>query len=176
MSKIQYKPQQNWHCSPSPLSPMRYHSRPSPWTSSSNSLSRREFDTILTITDHDCSKAAMFMPCNETIGRRHEWQSYTPLMCFPTTASPRKLSLIGILASLQTSPEMMCSLLGIKQNISTAYHHKQMAKANKQTNPWNNIYNYIAEHIKRIWAAWLQLAQYTWNSWPNTSTKRPHMS
>jgi len=25
------------------------------------------FDTILTITDHDCSKVAMFMPCNETV-------------------------------------------------------------------------------------------------------------
>jgi hypothetical protein len=25
------------------------------------------YDTILTITDHDCSKAALFIPCNETI-------------------------------------------------------------------------------------------------------------
>jgi hypothetical protein len=25
------------------------------------------YDSILTITDHDCSKAAIFIPCNETI-------------------------------------------------------------------------------------------------------------
>jgi len=25
------------------------------------------YDTILTIMDHDCSKAAIFIPCNETI-------------------------------------------------------------------------------------------------------------
>ncbi len=25
------------------------------------------YNTILTITDHDCSKAAIFIPCNETI-------------------------------------------------------------------------------------------------------------
>ncbi len=25
------------------------------------------YDMILTITDHDCSKAAIFIPCNETI-------------------------------------------------------------------------------------------------------------
>jgi hypothetical protein len=25
------------------------------------------FDSILTITDHDCTKAAIFIPCNETI-------------------------------------------------------------------------------------------------------------
>jgi hypothetical protein len=29
-------------------------------------LSNR-FDSILTITDHDCTKAAVFIPCNETI-------------------------------------------------------------------------------------------------------------
>ena len=27
----------------------------------------RGFDTILTITDHDCSKAALFIPCREEI-------------------------------------------------------------------------------------------------------------
>ena len=26
-----------------------------------------KYDTILTITDHDCSKAAIFIPCQETI-------------------------------------------------------------------------------------------------------------
>jgi hypothetical protein len=25
------------------------------------------YNSILTITDHDCSKAAIFIPCNETI-------------------------------------------------------------------------------------------------------------
>jgi hypothetical protein len=25
------------------------------------------YDSILTITDHDCSKAGIFIPCNETI-------------------------------------------------------------------------------------------------------------
>ena len=29
--------------------------------------SSRGYDTILTVTDHDCSKAALFIPCNETI-------------------------------------------------------------------------------------------------------------
>jgi hypothetical protein len=28
------------------------------------------FDSILTITDHDCSKAAIFIPCNETINAK----------------------------------------------------------------------------------------------------------
>ncbi len=25
------------------------------------------YDSILTVTDHDCTKAAIFIPCNETI-------------------------------------------------------------------------------------------------------------
>jgi hypothetical protein len=28
------------------------------------------FNSILTITDHDCSKAAIFIPCNETINAK----------------------------------------------------------------------------------------------------------
>src|SRR6266702_2660852 len=27
----------------------------------------RGYDSILTITDHDCTKAALFIPCNETV-------------------------------------------------------------------------------------------------------------
>jgi hypothetical protein len=30
-------------------------------------LQSEGYDSILTITDHDCSKAAIFIPCNETI-------------------------------------------------------------------------------------------------------------
>jgi len=40
------------------------------------------FDTILTITDHDCSKAAMFIRATRR-STQQEWQS-----CMPPTSSP----------------------------------------------------------------------------------------
>ena len=43
-----------------------YHSNHSTRTSLRNSQVQ-ENDTILTITDHDCSKATLFFPCSETI-------------------------------------------------------------------------------------------------------------
>jgi len=66
----------------------------------------------------------------------------------------------------------MCSLLGIKQNISMAYH-PQTDGQSKRTNQSLEQYLqlYCGTHQKD-WAAWLPLAQYTWNSWPNTSTKK----
>ena len=34
-------------------------------------------DTIITITDHDCSKAAIFLACNETITAKEVAKLYT---------------------------------------------------------------------------------------------------
>ena len=35
------------------------------------------YDSILTITDHDCSKAAIFIPCKETITAEGVAELYT---------------------------------------------------------------------------------------------------
>src|SRR5712672_3946430 len=48
------------------------------------------FDTILTITDHDCSKAAMFMPCNETVNAAGVAKLYATYV-FPHYGLPRKI-------------------------------------------------------------------------------------
>ena len=66
----------------------------------------------------------------------------------------------------------MCSLLGIKQNISTAYHPQtdgQSERTNQSLEQYLRLY--CGTHQKD-WAAWLPLAQYTWNSWPNASMKK----
>src|SRR5712671_6823559 len=66
----------------------------------------------------------------------------------------------------------MCSLLGIKQNISTAYHPQtdgQSERTNQSLEQYLRLY--CGTHQKD-WAAWLPLAQYTRNSWPNASTKK----
>jgi hypothetical protein len=40
------------------------------------------YDSILTVTDHDCSKAAIFIPCNETISTKGVARLY-PHYVFP---------------------------------------------------------------------------------------------
>jgi hypothetical protein len=48
------------------------------------------YDTILTITDHDCSKAAFFIPCNKTIDAEGVAALYAKTVC-PHYRLPRKV-------------------------------------------------------------------------------------
>jgi hypothetical protein len=49
-----------------------------------------ENDTILTITDHDCSKAALFFPCKETITAEGVAELYARHV-FPHYGIPQKV-------------------------------------------------------------------------------------
>jgi len=48
-------------------------------------------NTILTVTDHDCSKAAFFIPCNETIDAAGVATLYATHI-FPHYGLPKKVS------------------------------------------------------------------------------------
>src|SRR5712672_2261482 len=129
------------------------------------------FDMILTITDHDCSKAAMFMPCNETVDAAGVAKLYATYV-FPHYGLPKKVISDRDPRFASNFSREMCSLLGIKQNISTAYHPQtdgQSERTNQSLEQYLRLY--CGTHQKD-WAAWLPMAQYTRNSWPNASTKK----
>jgi hypothetical protein len=48
------------------------------------------YDTILTITDHDCSKASIFIPCKETIDSEGVAQLYAQHVV-PHYGTPKKV-------------------------------------------------------------------------------------
>ena len=48
------------------------------------------YDSIMTITDHDCSKAAIFLPCNETIDGPGVAELYAQHV-FPHYGVPKKI-------------------------------------------------------------------------------------
>jgi hypothetical protein len=79
------------------------------------------FDSILTITDHDCTKAAIFIPCNETITAEGVAELYLQHV-FKLFGLPQKVisnrdpRLAGKFA------RALCTVLGITQNMSTAFH------------------------------------------------------
>src|SRR5882757_1944659 len=101
---------------------------------------------------------------------QQEWQNYTPLMCSPTTASPEKLSPIGTLASLQTSPEKCAICWASSRTFLRPTTLRPMAKVNERTNLWSSTYDYTAEHIKRTGQH-----GYRWPSTPETPglTRQP---
>ena len=79
------------------------------------------YDSILTITDHGCSKAAIMIPCHKAIdaegmAQLYEWHvfpHYGISKCIISDRDPH---------FALTFNKELCHCLGIQQNISMAYH------------------------------------------------------
>src|SRR6266478_3936383 len=128
-----------------------------------------EYDSILTITDHDCSKGSIFIPCKETIDAIGVAELYGKHV-FPHYGLPQKVISDQDPRFTATAMRELCRNLNIKQNISTAYH-PQMDGQSERTNQWLEQYLRIfGNGAQTDWAKWLPLAQYTHNAWPNAGT------
>ena len=129
------------------------------------------FDTILTITDHDCSKAAIFIPCNETIDAPGVAQLYAANV-FPHYGIPTRVISDRDPRFASNFSRELCNILKIAQNVSSAYHPQtdgQSERTNQSLEQYLRIY---CGTRQEQWADWLPLAQYTRNSWPNATTKK----
>jgi hypothetical protein len=131
-------------------------------------LSNR-FDSILTITDHDCTKAAIFIPCNETITAEGVAELYLQHV-FKRFGLPQKIisdrdpRLAGKFA------KAMCTALGITQNMSTVFHPRTDGQS-EHTNQGLEQYLWFYVDAKQSnWAQLLSIAEFTHNSWKNKST------
>ena len=61
-------------------------------------------------------------------------------------------------------------MLGIKQNISTAYH-PQIDGQSERSNQWVEQYLRIYTNgTQDDWSDWLPITQYTYNAWPSDTT------
>jgi len=129
------------------------------------------YDTILTITDTDCTKASIFLPCKEAIGSEGVAQLYLTHV-LPHYGLPKKIISDRDPRFTSCFGKELCHLLDIHQNISTA-HHPQTDGASEQAN--QSLKQYLRMFCgtqQNNWHAWLPLAQYTKNSWPSATTKK----
>jgi hypothetical protein len=79
------------------------------------------FDSILTITDHDCLKAVILLPCKETMTTLELAKLYGECV-FPHYGLPDKIISDQDLRLTSELARDICNMLNIQQNISTAYH------------------------------------------------------
>jgi hypothetical protein len=130
----------------------------------------KTYDTILTTTD-TFSKASTLIPCNETINATGAAQLYANYV-LPHYRLP--LHIISDRDPHFTSSffRELCRVTGAIQNLSTAYR-PQTDGQSEWTNQHLEQYIRIFTVFKQTnWADLLALAQYTLNSWPNTTTKK----
>ena len=105
------------------------------------------YDSILTITDHDCMKAAIFVPCHKEINAeetamlylKHVVTNFGLLSKIISDRDPR-------FASKFTRE--LCKLMGIAQNISTAYHPRTDGQS-EHTNQWVETFLWFVTNYKQ---------------------------
>ena len=128
------------------------------------------FDAILTIVDHGCSRAAIFIPCTTTITGEgiaklyfehiYKWFGLPEQMI--SDRDPRFTSHFA---------KALCTQLGIKQNISMAFH-PQTDGLSEQKNQWiEQFLRFLTMHQQDDWAQWLPIATAVHNNAVNSSTK-----
>ena len=129
-----------------------------------------KYDTILTITDHDCSKAAIFIPCQETITAEgvaalYLWHVY------PRYGVPAKVITDRDTRFTLKFAKGLCEVLQIKQNISTVYH-PQTDGQSECTNQFLETYlRFYCEEKQDDWHQWLPFAEFCHNQWLNATTR-----
>ncbi len=132
------------------------------------------FDSILTIINQGCSKAAKFIPCSKTIDRpgvtleylKHLVPWFGVPKCIISDRDPRFASNFS---------KAICKALGVQQNLSTAFHPRTDGQT-EQMNTW--IEQYLQPWMtgrQNNWAKLLPIAEFAHNSWRNDTTcHSPH--
>ena len=129
------------------------------------------FDSILTIVDHDCSKGAFFIPCKETVDGPGVATLYAQNV-FPHYGIPHRVISDRDPCFTSGFTRGLCQALGIQQNISTAYHPQTDGQSERANQSVEQYLRLFVNDQQDDWAHWLPLAQYTHNSWKNSSTKK----
>ena len=98
----------------------------------------QDYDTILTITDHDCSVSHPILPM---LRNNHSGRLATLYAkhVFPHYGIPRKVISDRISRFMGQFTTELCRKLGIKQNLSTACHSQTDGQSERSNHGWNNI-------------------------------------
>jgi len=127
-------------------------------------------DAILTIVNHGCSRAAIFLPRTMTITGPGIAELYMNNMYrwfrLPTKVisdrDPRFTSHFG---------KVLCQKLGIQQNLSSAFH-PQTDEISEQKNQWVKQYlQLVTSAAPEDWTQWLTIASAVHNNQENATTK-----
>ncbi len=127
------------------------------------------YDSILTVTDHDCTKAAIFIPCKESM-TAEETAGLIVQHVFPRFGLPSKFISNRDPKFALKFTRGLCKATGTTQNISTAYHPRTDGQS-ERTNQWLEQYlRFWVNERQDNWHAYLPLVEFVHNNWPNETT------
>jgi transposase InsO family protein len=128
------------------------------------------YDSILTITDHDCSKACILIPCNESITAEGVANLYLRHV-YPHYGLPKRVISDRDTRFASKWMRELCRILEIKQNISSAYHPQTDGQSERTNQRAETLLRIFCNAKQDNWAKHLPIIQFALNSWPNATTK-----
>jgi hypothetical protein len=129
------------------------------------------FDSILTITDQGCMKAAIFIPCNEDITAEETAALYIKHV-FAHFGLPTKIISDRDPRFMSKFIQSACKVTGIKHAPSTAYHPRTDGQS-EWSNQWlETAIRFITDEKQKNWAPYLPIAQFAHNNWPSDTTRK----
>ena len=130
---------------------------------------QRGLDAILTIIDHGCSKAALYLPCSTHISGAGITQLYLNHI-YPWYGLPRKIISNRDPRFTSHFGKALTKHLGIQQNLSTTAH-PQTDRLSEWKNQWVEQYlRLVTGGQPKDWLDWLAIATAVHNNWKNSTT------
>jgi hypothetical protein len=129
------------------------------------------FDSIHTITDQGCTKAAIFIPCNEDITAEETAALYIKHV-FAHFGLPTKVISDRDPRFMSKFMQAACKVTGVKHSPSTAYHPRTDGQS-ERSNQWLEMaIHFIMDEKQKNWAPYLPVAQFAHNNWPLDTTRK----
>jgi hypothetical protein len=129
------------------------------------------FDSILTVTDQGCTKAAIFIPCNEDITAEETAALYIKHV-FTHFGLPTKVISDRDPRFMSKFMQEACKVTGVKHAPSTAYHPRTDGQS-ERSNQWlETAIRFITDQKQKNWAPYLPVAQFAHNNWPSDTTRK----
>jgi hypothetical protein len=129
------------------------------------------FDSILTVTNQGCTKAAIFIPCNEDITAEETAMLYIKHV-FAHFGLPTKVISDQDPWFMSKFMQAACKVTGIKHAPSMAYHPRTNGQS-ECSNQWLEMaIRFITDEKQKNRAPYLPVTQFAHNNWPSDTTRK----
>jgi transposase InsO family protein len=129
------------------------------------------YDSILTITDHDCTKAVILLSCKETIDAPGVAALFKERV-FPFVGIPKKVITDRDTCFTSSFFRELCKQLGVEQAMASAYHPQTDRQSERTNQSVETALRIFGNFRQDDWSEWLPLIQYQINQTPHTITKK----
>ena len=133
-------------------------------------LPSQGYDAVLTLVDHGCSCAALFLPCQKMVTGEKIAHLYFKNL-FPWFSILKQVISDRDPCFTSHFARALMKHLGIQQNLSTAFH-PQTDEILERANQWLEQYLQLVMSHQENWAQWLPMATAVHNNAQNTTTKQ----